>query len=143
MPQLPEDPLAEYLDLAAHYNHALLHNHTMTTHAPAEEYVHGIYYLYISVWIYVLLSYHLLSSAEWHAYAIIRGNHTDPGPWSLVPRSIPVGWCSWYHFYDKISETNLQANLTMMASLKGTPLHPPPLSLTISLQNHPMGEGNG
>lgn len=46
------------------------------------------------------------------------------GPCSLGLRSIPVGWCSWYHFYDKISETNLQANLTMMASLKGTPIHP-------------------
>lgn len=39
MPQLPEDPLAEYLDLAAYYNHAFVHKHTMTTHAPAEEYV--------------------------------------------------------------------------------------------------------
>jgi hypothetical protein len=59
MPQLPEDPLAEYLDLAAHYNHALLHNHTMTTHAPAEEYVHRMIlfiYIYIYIYIYVLLS---------------------------------------------------------------------------------------
>ncbi len=32
---------------------------------------------------------------------------------------MPVGWCSWYHFYENISEANLQENIKMMASLHG------------------------
>lgn len=32
---------------------------------------------------------------------------------------MPVGWCSWYHFYENISETNLQDNIAMMAKLRG------------------------
>lgn len=31
---------------------------------------------------------------------------------------VPVGWCSWYHFYEAISEDNLLANLGMMAKLR-------------------------
>ncbi|KAM3574851.1 hypothetical protein VYU27_003175 [Nannochloropsis oceanica] len=31
---------------------------------------------------------------------------------------VPVGWCSWYHFYEAISEDNLLANLGMMAKLQ-------------------------
>jgi len=28
-----------------------------------------------------------------------------------VPTETPVGWCSWYHYFDKVSEDDLRANL--------------------------------
>ncbi len=28
-----------------------------------------------------------------------------------VPKHTPVGWCSWYHYFEKITETDLNANL--------------------------------
>ena len=33
-------------------------------------------------------------------------------------RPVPVGWCSWYHFYQKISQENLQANLDSLIQLR-------------------------
>lgn len=33
-------------------------------------------------------------------------------------KNVPVGWCSWYHFYEAISEDNLLSNLEMMANLR-------------------------
>jgi alpha-galactosidase len=32
--------------------------------------------------------------------------------------SVPVGWCSWYHFYDDITEKDIKANLESVVALK-------------------------
>ena len=34
-----------------------------------------------------------------------------PNQSKLLGLSVPSGWCSWYHFYEKISEQDLVANL--------------------------------
>jgi len=31
---------------------------------------------------------------------------------------IPVGWCSWYHFYEAITQENIEANLSSVIALK-------------------------
>ncbi len=31
-----------------------------------------------------------------------------------VPGEMPVGWCSWYHYFDKVSEDDLRANLNQI-----------------------------
>ena len=36
---------------------------------------------------------------------------TTPNQSKLIGLSVPSGWCSWYHFYEKISEQDLIANL--------------------------------
>lgn len=33
-------------------------------------------------------------------------------------KPIPVGWCSWYHFYQNITQVNIEANLTSVAALQ-------------------------
>jgi hypothetical protein len=48
----------------------------------------------------------------------------------LLYISVPVGWCSWYHFYDKITETNLEQNLGMMAKLRSESRHTAPYHTT-------------
>ncbi|MGE0599156.1 MAG: glycoside hydrolase family 36 protein [Dehalococcoidia bacterium] len=35
-----------------------------------------------------------------------------------VPDHVPTGWCSWYYFYNKVSETDVVANLADMVSEK-------------------------
>jgi len=35
-----------------------------------------------------------------------------------VGHPVPVGWCSWYHFYQNITQANLQANLDSLIQLK-------------------------
>jgi alpha-galactosidase len=35
-----------------------------------------------------------------------------------VPAKAPVGWCSWYHYYTKVNQQDLVANLTQLASLR-------------------------
>ncbi len=37
--------------------------------------------------------------------AVARENH------ARVPTHTPVGWCSWYHYFDKVSERDLTGNL--------------------------------
>jgi alpha-galactosidase len=32
--------------------------------------------------------------------------------------SVPVGWCSWYHFYQNITQEDIEANLTSVLALK-------------------------
>lgn len=32
-----------------------------------------------------------------------------------VPASVPTGWCSWYYFYNRVSEADVLANLEAMA----------------------------
>ena len=34
--------------------------------------------------------------------------------------NIPTGWCSWYHFYEKIDEVSLRQNITLLKSLQST-----------------------
>ena len=31
---------------------------------------------------------------------------------------VPAGWCSWYHFYEKITETDLEVNLAKMDAMR-------------------------
>ena len=49
--------------------------------------------------------------------ALIEREHALQAVGADITR-VPVGWCSWYHFYENISETNLLANLNMMAKLR-------------------------
>lgn len=37
-----------------------------------------------------------------------------------MPKESPVGWCSWYHFYTKISEPIIQANLKAIVDQQET-----------------------
>ncbi|MBI5712876.1 MAG: alpha-galactosidase [Chloroflexi bacterium] len=40
-----------------------------------------------------------------YAEAVARENN------ARVPAETPIGWCSWYHYFDKVSEDDLRANL--------------------------------
>ena len=40
--------------------------------------------------------------------AVARENH------ALVPTDTPVGWCSWYHFYTKVTAKNIEENLEVI-----------------------------
>jgi alpha-galactosidase len=42
--------------------------------------------------------------------------HLRPNP--LVPKGPPVGWCSWYHYFEHISEKTLLSNLECMQRLR-------------------------
>jgi alpha-galactosidase len=44
-----------------------------------------------------------------YADAVARDNQ------ARVPRHTPVGWCSWYHYFDKVTEVDLLANLEAIA----------------------------
>lgn len=46
--------------------------------------------------------------------AVARENHVR------VPEESPVGWCSWYHFYTKISEPIIQQNLKTIVDQQET-----------------------
>ncbi len=35
-----------------------------------------------------------------------------------LPDEIPVGWCSWYHFYTKVTEADIRHNLQALVDLK-------------------------
>ena len=35
-----------------------------------------------------------------------------------LPERIPVGWCSWYHYYQKVTDADIRANLQALAGLK-------------------------
>lgn len=43
-----------------------------------------------------------------YAEAVARENK------ARVPIETPVGWCSWYHYFDKVSEDDLRANLNQI-----------------------------
>jgi alpha-galactosidase len=34
-----------------------------------------------------------------------------------VPRRVPTGWCSWYYFYNRVTEADVRANLDALARL--------------------------
>lgn len=46
--------------------------------------------------------------------AVSRENHID------FPEESPVGWCSWYHFYTKISEPIIRENLDAIVNQQET-----------------------
>ena len=37
---------------------------------------------------------------------------------STVRHKVPAGWCSWYHFFEFVSEKDLMDNISAMLSLK-------------------------
>lgn len=67
-------------------------------------------------------------STDWLAVSFVSLDEPDPlGPYlETVGRlhgvpadaSVPVGWCSWYHFYQEIDEKVLDANLDTVIALK-------------------------
>ncbi len=62
------------------------------------------------------LAAYMACAAKVNAAALVR-QHALPAC-TVDTAHVPVGWCSWYHFYENISETNLLANLGMMAKLR-------------------------
>ena len=69
-------------------------------------------------------------STDWAVFAPINLDDQDPLANYLeavarennvhVPRESPVGWCSWYHFYTKISEPIIKQNLKAIVDQKET-----------------------
>ena len=67
-------------------------------------------------------------STDWLAVSFISLDEPDPlgsylaavGRLHGVPaeESVPVGWCSWYHFYQEIDEKVLDANLDTVIALE-------------------------
>ena len=65
---------------------------------------------------------------DWLAVSFVSLDDLDPlGPYlSMVgqlhgvteEKSVPVGWCSWYHFYQDIDEKVLDANLDTVIALR-------------------------
>lgn len=51
---------------------------------------------------------------EKYIEAVARENH------ALVPANTPVGWCSWYHFYTKVTAQNIEANLSSILEKQDT-----------------------
>ncbi len=45
-----------------------------------------------------------------YAEAVARENN------ARVPAQTPVGWCSWYHYFDKVTEADVRANLEQIES---------------------------
>lgn len=45
-----------------------------------------------------------------YAEAVARENN------ARVPTQTPVGWCSWYHYFSKVTEQDLRANLEQVAN---------------------------
>ncbi|MEK9164005.1 MAG: hypothetical protein AAB342_01480, partial [Chloroflexota bacterium] len=62
-------------------------------------------------WAYVqlLAGYDLDPLAE-YAQAVARENS------ARVPAETPVGWCSWYHYFDKVTEADMRSNLDCVAA---------------------------
>jgi alpha-galactosidase len=44
-------------------------------------------------------------AVDWYMEAVARENG------ARVPKLVPVGWCSWYHYYEHITESDLRKNL--------------------------------
>jgi hypothetical protein len=43
---------------------------------------------------------------------------SDGDALSTVRHQVPCGWCSWYHFFEHVTEKDLTENITSMHSLK-------------------------
>ncbi|MBI3243858.1 MAG: alpha-galactosidase [Chloroflexi bacterium] len=52
-----------------------------------------------------LLTEYDLDPLRDYAEAVARENN------ARVPAQTPTGWCSWYHYFDKVTEADLRANL--------------------------------
>jgi alpha-galactosidase len=60
-------------------------------------------------------------TTDWAVYTPVLLDHRDPLEQYLqgaarenevhIPGESPVGWCSWYHFYTKVTEKDIRANL--------------------------------
>ena len=50
----------------------------------------------------------------YYLHAVAAYNHARP----LQNGSLLTGWCSWYHYYSDISESNLQENFTKLAAMR-------------------------
>lgn len=58
---------------------------------------------------------------DWAAYFPFALDQTDPlGPYFIaasrenrvsLPEEVPAGWCSWYHFYTRVTATQIRKNL--------------------------------
>jgi alpha-galactosidase len=48
-----------------------------------------------------------------YAEAVARENQ------ARVPGHVPVGWCSWYHYFDRVTESDLLANLRAIVAERG------------------------
>ena len=35
-----------------------------------------------------------------------------------VPQNVPVGWCSWYHYYQNVTEQDIRSNLNALVDLR-------------------------
>ncbi|MCC7358670.1 MAG: alpha-galactosidase [Anaerolineales bacterium] len=49
-----------------------------------------------------------------YADAVARENE------ARVPAQTPVGWCSWYHYFDRVTEADVLANLRSIAAARET-----------------------
>ena len=49
-----------------------------------------------------------------YAEAVAREND------ARVPATTPVGWCSWYHYFDRVTEADVLANLRSIAATRET-----------------------
>ncbi|MEK7310977.1 MAG: glycoside hydrolase family 36 protein [Chloroflexota bacterium] len=62
-------------------------------------------------WAYVqLLTGYSLDPLADYAEAVARENS------ARVPVETPVGWCSWYHYFNKVTEADLRSNLEDIAA---------------------------
>ena len=95
---LKDDPFGDYLELAAGYNqvHKMYHDHHTT-----------------------------MKNDNGDGGKAGRGDSgTRGGGWSGggggsgVKNMVPAGWCSWYHFFEKVSEKDLTDNIVHMQALK-------------------------
>ena len=65
-------------------------------------------------------------STDWAYLQFVRPSAPDPlseyadaaarDNRARVPRHTPVGWCSWYHYFDKVTEADMLANLEAIAA---------------------------
>lgn len=75
-----------------------------------------------------------LTSTDWAYAQLVAPHYYDEEPLAhflhataafneaapLQNGPISVGWCSWYHYYENISEGNLRENFSRLASMKKT-----------------------
>lgn len=66
-------------------------------------------------WSYVqLLAAAGLDPLEEYTLAVARENN------ARVPSRTPVGWCSWYQYFDRVTEADMRANLEQIADGRDT-----------------------
>lgn len=65
---------------------------------------------------------------DWAVYMPFHLDQNDPlGPYFIaasrenrvnLPEEIPTGWCSWYHFYDRVTAGDIRNNLNSLKKLE-------------------------